>query len=147
MSGPPPPPPFGYPAPLPSEPTTQQRLLLVVAHLGGLIMSFGSVGVLGFAIPLVVYLVWRDRDTFVTANAREALNFQLTILTLAAVAILLAVPAVIIGVLTFGVGIVVLLALAATVVVLWILLPLIAVAHGLKGRVYRYPFTLRYLKG
>ncbi|MEX2532350.1 MAG: DUF4870 domain-containing protein [Nitriliruptoraceae bacterium] len=147
MSGPPPPPPFGYPAPLPSEPTTQQRLLLVVAHLGGLIMSFGSVGVLGFAIPLGVYLVWRDSDTFVAANARQALNFQLTILTLATVAVLLSVPAVIIGVLTFGVGIVVLLALAATVVVLWILLPLIAVAHGLKGRVYRYPFTLRYLKG
>jgi len=147
VSGPPPPPPIGYVAPLPSEPTTQQRLLLVVAHLGGLIMSFGSVGVLGFVVPLAIYLVWRDSDTFVAANAREAANFQLTILTIAAVAVLLAVPAAVIGVLTFGVGIVVLLALAAAVVVLWILLPLLAVAHGLKGRVYRYPFTLRYLKG
>lgn len=147
MSALPPPPPYGYAADAPFDPSPQQRAVLLVAHLGGLIMSFGSLGVFGFALPLAIYFVWRDTDPYVAANAREATNFQLTMLTIIALAVLLAVPAAIIGVLTFGVGIVVLLALAATVVVLWILLPFIAVAHGLKGRVYRYPFTLRYLKG
>jgi uncharacterized Tic20 family protein len=143
----PPPPPSHVGGANSFEPNPSQRLIIIVAHLGGLLMSFGSVGILGFLVPLVIYLVWRDTDPFVTQNAREALNFQLTVLTIAGLTVLLAVPAVIVGVLTFGVGIVVLLALGATVVVLWFLLPLIAVAHGLKGRVYRYPFTLRYIKG
>jgi uncharacterized protein len=146
MTALPPPPPFGFTAGYGNEPGPTERLLIIVAHLGGLIMSFGSVGILGFAVPLVIYLAWRDNPV-VVANAREALNFQLTVLTVAALAVLLAVPAVIIGVLTFGVGIVVLIALGVTVVVLWFVLPLIAVAHGVKGRVYRYPFTLRYIKG
>lgn len=110
-------------------------------------MAFASIGILGFLVPLVVYLVWRDTDLLVTNNAREALNFQLTILTVAAAAVLLSVPALIIGVLTFGIGIVVLFALGATIVILWIVLPLIAAVHGMNGRVYRYPFTLRYIKG
>lgn len=144
MTALPPPPPYGFePAP---QPASADRLLIIVAHLGGLITSLGSVGIFGFVVPLVIYLAWRD-NPLLAANAREALNFQLTVLTLAAAAVLLAVPAAIIGVLTFGVGIVVLLALGATVVVLWIVLPLIAIAHGVKGRVYRYPFTLRYVKG
>lgn len=110
-------------------------------------MSFGSLGALGFVAPLLIYLCWRDGDAYTAGHAREATNFQLTVLTLFVLAGLFALPAVIIGVLTLGVGIVVLIALGATVAILWILLPSIAVAHGLKGRVYRYPFTLRYLKG
>lgn len=144
MTALPPPPPYGYmPA---QQPNPGDKLLIIVAHLGGLLTSLGSVGIFGFVVPLVIYLAWRENAT-VGGNAREALNFQLTILTLAAAAVLLAVPALIVGVLTFGVGIVVLIALAATVGVLWIVLPLIAIAHGVKGRVYRYPFTLRYVKG
>lgn len=144
MTALPPPPPYGYTPE--QQPNPGDKLLIIVAHLGGLLTSVGSVGIFGFIVPLVIYLAWRENPT-VAGNAREALNFQLTILTLAAAAVLLAVPALIVGVLTLGVGIVVLIALAATVVVLWIVLPLIAIAHGVKGRVYRYPFTLRYVKG
>ena len=42
------------------------------AQLGGLL--------LGFVAPLIVWLVYRERSAFLDRTAKEALNFQLTIL-------------------------------------------------------------------
>ena len=65
------------------------RLWIVLSHLSLLL------GV-GFVLPLVVYLVMRNESPVVAANAREALNFHISLFIYFALCIPLAV--IIIGV-------------------------------------------------
>ena len=101
---------------------SDQRMWAMLAHLSGILFS-----VVG---PLVIWLVQKDKGLFVTEQAKEALNFQITLLIgyLAA------------GVLTFLiVGFFLLFVLPVLAVVFGVLA---AVASN-KGENYRYPFTLR----
>jgi uncharacterized Tic20 family protein len=51
-----------------------ERNIAMLTHLSGLLLSF--------IVPLVVWLMYKDRPDkrYVTLEAREALNFQVTIL-------------------------------------------------------------------
>lgn len=110
-------------AEIPSTP--DDRTMALLAHLGGIIA--------GFIVPLVIWLVKKDSSRFVEDQAKEALNFQLTIL----IVYLISVPlsCVFIGYFTF---------LAAWV--LAIVFSIIAAMEANKGKVYRYPLTLRFIK-
>lgn len=66
MSQQPPPPPAANQPPL-SEADSRQWAGL--AHLLG--------GILGFIPPLVIWLIYRERDTTVASESAKALNFQL----------------------------------------------------------------------
>ena len=107
--------------------STEDRNLAMLTHLSGII--------LGFIVPLIMWLVNKDNaaKSYLTTEAKEALNFQLTIL----------IGYVICWVLSFILIGVFLLPL------LWILnlvfCILAAVAVNSKGS-YRYPFALRLVK-
>ena len=107
--------------------STEDRNLAMLTHLSGII--------LGFIVPLIMWLVNKDNaaKSYLTTEAKEALNFQLTIL----------IGYVICWVLSFILIGVFLLPL------LWILnlvfCILAAVAVNSKGS-YRYPFALRLIK-
>src|SRR5512139_4229682 len=74
---PPGPPPSGEyrPAPMRQE---DEKLWALAAHLGPL--------VLGLIAPLVVWLVFRERSSFLDRQGKEALNFQIAYLVYFAVA-------------------------------------------------------------
>jgi uncharacterized Tic20 family protein len=87
---------------------------------------------LGFIlIPLVVYLAMKDDSTYVRDNAREALNFHLTILIYS----LCAIPLIFL----FGAGIVLCLALY----VLLLVCSIIAAIKASDNACFRYPLTMR----
>ena len=48
-----------------------RKLWAMLAHLGGII--------LGFVAPLIVFLIYKDRDEFIKDQSTEALNFQITL--------------------------------------------------------------------
>src|SRR5256885_17195449 len=56
-----------------AKPTGSDRIWSVLSHLSALL------GV-GFILPLVVYLVMRKESQYVAENAREALNFHISLL-------------------------------------------------------------------
>lgn len=87
---------------------------------------------LGFIAPLVIWLIKRDEDTFVEYWAREALNFQLTLLIW-----------IIIGIVTLIiiVGIFILIAVGIAALVLAI----IAGVKAASGEFWRYPLTIRFV--
>jgi uncharacterized protein len=64
------------------SPTNDERNLALIAHLSGIagILMGGLVGFLG---PLIVYLLKKDESPYVEAQAKEALNFQITLLLIA----------------------------------------------------------------
>jgi uncharacterized Tic20 family protein len=97
---------------------------------------FAQVGpfLLAFIAPLVIWLVLKDRSRFVDQEAKESLNFQIT-LVIASVAIG------IISLVTFGLGTILYLAFIAAI----IFMILAAVENG-KGAPYRYPVNIRFIK-
>lgn len=111
-------PPYG---PQPVSPS-DARTMSLLAHIGG--------PVVGFVAPLVIFLIYKDRDGFVRDNSLEALNFQ----------IFLAI-AYVVSIITMFVGVGFLLFFAV-----WILSIVFAIQGAVaanKGQPYRYPLSLR----
>lgn len=121
-----------------ASPTREERTWALVAHLGGPAGLLLSAGLFGFAVPLVIYLVKRDDSEFAGDQAREALNFQLTLFLLH-LGIWLFVLA------TLGIGLLVVWPFA---IALWLGELVLGVVAALKahgGARFRYPLTLRMI--
>ena len=103
-------------------PTSDERTLAVLSH----VLAIPT----GFIAPLIIYLIKKDESPFVTAHARESLNFQLT-----------SIIAFIVLFLTI-IGILLLWALGIIVLVLVI----VATVKASENKLYRYPFTIRFIK-
>jgi hypothetical protein len=112
---------------------TDDRLWASLAHLGG---------ILSFLPSLIIWLVFKDRGRFTSAEAKEALNFQITLL-IGYVAI--NVAAFILAIVTFGIG-GLLIALAWLLWVVGVIFSIMGYLQAKDGRTYRYPFALRLIK-
>jgi len=71
----------GNPANFPTgmQPTNDEKNLAMIAHGSGLAGIIAG-GLVGFVGPLVVYVLKKDSSPFVESQAKEALNFQITLL-------------------------------------------------------------------
>lgn len=99
------------------------KIWSMLSHLSALL----GVGIL---LPLVVYLAMRKESEYVAANAREALNFHLSILIYS----LCCLPLVLI---VIGIPLLLVIAVGSLV------LAVIATVKASNGESYRYPLTLR----
>lgn len=135
-------PPVGLGAQAPSE----SRAWAVGAHLSAMGIGLLSAAMLGFLGPLVVWLIRKDEDPFVEHHAKEALNFHLTVLLVLVASVVLAIPAVIVGVLTLGLGLVLLGLAGLVAVILWFVLPIVAAVKASSSEGYRYPLTIRFVR-
>jgi uncharacterized protein len=123
-------------APLPEAPSSDSRNVAMLAHLSSLVAFAGVPSLIG---PLVLWLLHRDRDSFAADAAREALNFNLSLLLYAALAT--------VGVIaTIGLGLIVVVPAAILAAVAWLVLTVVAAAHAGGGETYRYPLTLRLVQ-
>jgi uncharacterized Tic20 family protein len=111
--------------PQPLSPS-DERMWAVLAQLGPFVVSFVA--------PLVVWLALKERSRFVEQEAKEALNFQITI-------VIAGIAASIITAITLGIGAIVYVVFVAAIV----FMILAAVANG-KGAPYRYPVNIRFIK-
>ncbi len=91
--------------------------------------------VLGFLGPLVIWLMNKDKSDkdFVNDQAKEALNFQITLLIGYAVSFVLSF-------IVIGVFLMLILMLVSLV------LSILAGLAAKKGEAYRYPFAVRLIK-
>lgn len=121
----------------------RQRQWAMFAHLsallGGLLSSGwgGSVGC--FIGPLVIWLVKREEMPFVEDQAKEALNFNITV-AIIFLGLFLAT------ILTLGIGLIITLPLFVIVGLSWLVFTIIAAIKANEGVAYRYPLTLRLVK-
>jgi len=113
-------------APAPAAPLTpaEDNQWASFAHLGG---------ILGFLPSLIIWLVFKDRGAKTNVEAKEALNFQITILF-----------AYIVGSILSLIFIGVFISLAAWVVS--IIFSIIGFMRVNEGGSYRYPFAIRLIK-
>jgi len=107
--------------------SSEDRNLAMLTHLSGIL--------LGFIVPLIIWLMNKDKTekAWLNEQAKEALNFQITVLIAYFVSAILVV--IIIG------G---LLGLAV-----WVANLVFCIIAGMavnRGESYRYPLTLRLIK-
>jgi uncharacterized Tic20 family protein len=105
-------------------PSNNEKNIATITHLGGTIFSF---------IPaLIVWLLKKDDSEYIASQAKEALNFQITVLFAQFLA----------GVLIF------LLIGFLLIPIIWlanIVFCIIAAISTSRGETYRYPLTLRLI--
>jgi uncharacterized protein len=107
------------------------------AHLGG---------ILSFLPSLIIWLVFKDRGAFTNQEAKEALNFQITVLIAnIALSIIGSIIAVALLIPTLGASSV----FSGLGWVAWLVGAIFSVIAFLKtkdGVAYRYPFAIRLIK-
>lgn len=101
----------------------EDKMWAMFAHLSGLIglSCFG---------PLIIWIVKKDSSSFIDDQAKEALNFQLSVL----------ISAIVLGATCVG------LALLPVVAVGGIVYAIIGGMAANRGEAYRYPYTFRMIK-
>jgi len=111
---------------MPPEPSKgNEKLWSVLCHLSGF---FGF----PFLFPLVVYLVSRGETDAIADQAKEALNFHLSMLLY----FLCTIPLFFIGVgfvLAWGLGLI------------FVVCSIVAAVRTTNGVLYRYPLTIRFV--
>lgn len=86
-------------------------------------------------VPLIVFLVKKDESPFIREQARQSLNFQLTLIIAYIIADILAV-------ITFGIGGILFLVIWVVALVFMIL----AAVAANKGEVYKVPMSIQFIK-
>ena len=116
-----------------SAATQEDRTLAMLTHLSGII--------LGFIVPLVIWLTNKDKSDkgWLNDQAKEALNFNITLLIVGVILFLITLV-------TFGIGVIVTAPLGLLVFIAWLVLTIIAAVKANDGIAYRYPFALRLVK-
>lgn len=133
--------------------STSDRQWATAAHVGALLaaaLTSWSAGIAGAIAALVVWLLVRDKSTFATAHAKEALNFNVSMFLYAVVAAIIGVMLIGATVLTLGLGAIVtapaglVLAIAAGLIFLtWLVCSIVAAFKAWEGQPYRYPLSIR----
>lgn len=115
-----------------AAPTENERTWGMLAHLSALVgLVFPLVGnILG---PLLVWLTKRDSSAFIASNAKEALNFNITVTLAGVVCGFLAL--IFIGLL-----------LGTALFIAWLVMTLVAAIRASEGVLYHYPLSLRLVK-
>jgi uncharacterized Tic20 family protein len=103
-------------------PTSDEKTLALLSH----VLTF----FFPLLAPLIIYLVKKDESSFIAAHAKESLNFQITVCIIC-IALLITV----IGILLLWI-----VGIAAAVLVI------VATIRASEGKLYRYPFTVRFIK-
>ena len=102
------------------EPTQEDKQMAMFCHLGGLLA--------GIILPLILWLIYKDKSRFIDERGKEALNFDITMF----------IASVVGGIATCG-------------VLLIVILPIVIIFHiqgamaANRGESYRYPLTIRFI--
>ena len=113
-----------------AAPSRAERDWALFAHLSALLVYVTVIG--GILAPFVIWLLKRDEMPFAATQAKEALNFQITVY-LAALAC---------GLLIF---VLIGIPLLGALIVVHVVLTIIATMKASEGIAYRYPFNLRLI--
>ena len=105
-------------------PTSDEKTMAILSHILCIVA--------GFLAPLIIYLAKKD-SPYITAHAKESLNFQLTMIIGHIISFILWF--IIIGLL-----------LTWLLVIVNLVLVIIATIRASENKLYKYPFTIRFVK-
>ena len=122
---------------VPAPSVNEERTWAMLGHLSAFTAFITGIGcVLG---PLIVWLIKRDTMPFAGEQAKEALNFNISMIIAFAALWLFTI-------LTLGIGLLIAFPAGLALFVGWLVLTIMAAVKANAGEHYRYPFTLRLVK-
>lgn len=115
-----------------AAPTQDERTWGMIAHLSAFAVFVFPLGG-NILAPLIIWLIRRDSSAYVEMEAREALNFNITvslgwIVCASLVLVLIGIP------------------LGAALFLYWLVMAIVAGVKASEGVGYRYPISLRLVK-
>jgi uncharacterized protein len=105
-------------------PTSDEKTMAILSHILCIVA--------GFLAPLIIYLVKKD-SPYITAHAKESLNFQLTMIIASIISWILVFVVI-------GIFLLILVWLANLVLII------IATIRASENKLYKYPFSIKFLK-
>lgn len=130
-----PPPPSG-------SPSAEEKQWGMFGHLSALTgVVTGGLG--NFLGPLIVWQMKKDTLPFAADQAKEALNFNITLLI---VGVVFGVIGAIFTAITLGLGAILVVPVALALGVAWLVFTIMAAMKANDGVAYRYPLTIRLIK-
>ena len=123
--------------------SAEEKQWAMFAHLSALaggILTSGWAGSIGcFIGPLIIWMVKKDTMPFVDDQAKEALNFNISVALVFLALFLLSV-------MTLGIGLIIAIPAWIIIGIAWLVFTIIAGIKAHEGVAYRYPLTLRLIK-
>jgi len=138
----PPVPPQSTEPPASGVPSAEERQWAMFAHLSALAgavvsSAFGGWGT--FIGPLIIWLIKKDTMPFAASQAKEALNFNITVSAIFLMLLILTI-------ITFGIGALLAVPVMLVVGIAALVFTIIAAVKANEGIEYRYPVSVRIIK-
>lgn len=121
---------------------SDSRMWAMFAQLSAVIGYVVGAGFLGWLGPLIIFLMYKDRDRYVRYNAAESLNAAIATV-IAEIALLIVIS--ILAVVTFGIGSL-LYPLVWVPAVLHVIFAIIGAVKANQGVWWNYPLNIRLVK-
>lgn len=118
---------------------SEARNISMWIHFAAGIATIVSAGTLAFAVPLVMWLIYKDRSALVDHHGKQNLNLQLT-------GLVVAFGAIVIGIITFFLGFFVTIPVWFVYVVYSLVMCFVAGNAAKNGQYYRIKFIIPFVK-
>jgi len=115
------------------------RLWAMLINLAAVAGAVLSGGMLGLVAVLVIWLVYRERSALIDFHGKQQLNLAITV-------VLAGIVTFIGALVTFGIGLVVLLPLAIAYGIYVVVISIIAGVAANRGEYYRIPLVIPFVK-
>lgn len=120
--------------------TSDERSYALLTHLS--LLGHIIVPYVAIVVPAVMYLAKKGQSPFIDDHAKEAINFQITLILYT---LILPALAALIGVLTCGVGLVLLIPAVIGPYILGLIGMVMAASAANRGEFFRYPMNIRLI--
>ncbi len=118
---------------------SEARTWAMLAHIIAAVASLMSAGTIAFVAPLVIWLIYKDRSALVAYHGKQNLNLQITTLVFGAAAVIL-------GLVTLGVGLIITLPLWGLYVLYALIISIVAGVKAYNGEYYQIPLSINFIK-
>lgn len=120
------------------EKDTSYATIIHLSSFAQFIIPFG-----GIIVPLILWLIKKDKDSFVDAHGKSCVNFEMSLLIYSFTLALLLIP---ITLFTLGIGLILIVLAAIPLFIAYIIVKIQAASQASKGEYYQYPFTIEIVK-
>ena len=120
--------------------TDDERTYALMLHLS--LLAHVVLTFIAIVIPIVMWQVKKNESPFLDDHGREAVNFQISLIIWS---IVLPIIAALVGVITCGVGLILLIPAALLPYIVGVIGMIQAAQAANRGEFYRYPMTFRFV--
>lgn len=118
---------------------SEARMWAMLAHVLAAVALFVSGGTLAFLVPLIVWLIFKERSALVDYHAKQNLNLQLTTIVVMFAGILLGF------LIFFGVGFIITGPLMVAYFIYAVVISIVAGVKANNGEYYNIPMVIRFI--